>query len=106
MFAPTGQEVARVERPCSASFIVSPVSGSLIDDARAEIRGARLDDDLAREAGDLVELLLHRDALDEVAELHDAADLGEDRRSRTGPTRATTVPGLTRSPSSTLSTAP
>ena len=47
-------------------------------DARAEIRGARLDDDLAREAGDLVELLDHRDAFDDVAELRDAADLGED----------------------------
>ena len=55
-------------------------------DARAEIRRARLDDDLAREAGDLVELLDHRDAFDDVAELHDAADLGEDRRWRTRPT--------------------
>ena len=34
--------------------------------------------DLAREAGDLVELLDHRDAFDDVAELRDAADLGED----------------------------
>src|SRR4030095_4149035 len=47
-------------------------------DARAEVRGARLDDHLAREAGDLVELLDHRDAFDDVAELRDAADLGED----------------------------
>ena len=57
MLAPTGQEVARVELACSGSLSVSPVSGSLMRDARAEIRGARLDDDLAREAGDLVELL-------------------------------------------------
>ena len=49
-------------------------------DARAEIRRARLDDDLAREAGDLVDASPDRDAFDEVAELHDAADLGEDRR--------------------------
>ena len=73
------EEVARLERRCSGSLSVSPVSGSLMRDARAEIRGARLDDDLAREAGDLVELLDHRDAFDEVAVLHDAADLGEDR---------------------------
>jgi hypothetical protein len=32
-----------------------------------------------RQAGDLVELLDHRDALDDVAELHDTGDLGEDR---------------------------
>ena len=56
-------------------------------DARAEIRRARLDDDLAREAGDLVELLDHRDAFDDVAELHDAADLGEDRHRERDPTR-------------------
>ena len=53
--------------------------GVLDRDARAEIRGARLDDDLAREAGDLVELLGDGDAFDEVAELHHAGDLGEDR---------------------------
>ena len=40
----------------------------------------RLDDDLAREARHLVEALLDADALDEVAVLHDAGDLGEDRR--------------------------
>ena len=39
-------------------------------DARTKIGGARLDDDLAGEAGDLVELLGDGDALDEVAELH------------------------------------
>ena len=33
----------------------------------------------AREAGDLVELLFHRDAFDDVAVLHDAGDLGEHR---------------------------
>ena len=35
--------------------------------------------DLARQAGDLVELLAHGDAFDDVAVLHDAGDLGEDR---------------------------
>ena len=39
----------------------------------------RLDDRLARQAGDLVERLLHRDAVDDVAVLHVAGDLGDDR---------------------------
>ena len=93
------EEVARVEVAFARASSVSPVSGSLIVMRGREIGGARLDDDLAREAGDLVELLLHRDAFDEVAVLHDAADLGEDRRSRTGPTRRGSVPGFTVSPS-------
>ena len=37
------------------------------------------DDRLARQAGDLVERLLHRDAVDDVAVLHVAGDLGDDR---------------------------
>ena len=101
------EEVTRLERRCSASLSVSPVSGSLMRDARTEIRGARLDDDLAREAGDLVELLDHRDAFDDVAELHDAADLGEDRRSRTRPTPRGAGPASTLlALGCTLSTAP
>ena len=35
---------------------------------------------LRDEAGDLVDLLDDGDAFDEIAVLHDAADLGEDRR--------------------------
>ena len=120
MTSPASMQVAVLRRRCSrrpgggsarraslfGSLSVSPVSGSLMRDARAEIRGARLDDDLAREAGDLVELLDHRDAFDDVAELHDAADLGEDRHSRTRPTRRGAGPALTFSPSATLRTAP
>ena len=48
-------------------------------DARPLVDVLGVDDDLGREAGALVDLLLHRDAFDDVAELHDAADLGEDR---------------------------
>jgi hypothetical protein len=70
------QQVARASAP--AAFVVSPVSSSLIE-MRGRLSGPRLDDDLARQAGDLVELLLHGDAFDDVAELHGAADLGEDR---------------------------
>src|SRR5262249_40309161 len=36
-------------------------------------------DDLGRQAGALVDLLLHGDAVEDVAELHHAAGLGEDR---------------------------
>ena len=88
------------------SFTGSPVVGIDDADARAEIGRARLDDDLARETGDLVDLFDDGDAFDEVAVLHDAADLGEDRRSRRDPTRRRSGPRLTRSPSSALSTAP
>ena len=72
------EEVARVERAVRQLERLARLR-VLDRDARAEVRGARLDDDLAREAGDLVELLGHRDAFDDVAELHDAGDLGEDR---------------------------
>ncbi len=74
------QQVASVEVRVAGSFTASPVSGSMMRDARAEIRRARLDHDLARQTGDLVDLLDDGDALDQVAVLHDAADLGEDRR--------------------------
>src|SRR6187431_1240598 len=49
-------------------------------DARAEIRGARLDHDLAGKTGHFVDLLDHGDAFDEIAELHHTADLGQNRR--------------------------
>ena len=71
------EEVTRFERAVRELERVARLR-VLERDARAEIRGARLDDHLAREAGDLVELLDHRDAFDDVAELRDAADLGED----------------------------
>ena len=66
------EEVTRFERRVRELQRLARL-GVLQRDARAEIRGARLDDDLAREAGDLVELLDHRDAFDDVAELRDAA---------------------------------
>src|SRR5690606_37281038 len=49
-------------------------------DPRAQIRRARLDHDLAGEAGDLVHLLDGRHAFDQIRVLHDAAHLGEDGR--------------------------
>ena len=70
-----GQEVTRSRSSCPELLGLAGL-GVLDRDARAEVRGARLDDDLAREAGDLVELLVHRDAFDEVAVLRD------DRRPR------------------------
>ena len=72
------QEVPRVERAGRELQRLAGL-GSLIEMRGRRSACARLDDDLARQAGDLVELLGHRDALDDVAELHDAADLGEDR---------------------------
>src|SRR2546427_6831947 len=38
-----------------------------------------VDDDLARQAGHLIELFLHGDAFHDVAERHPPADFGEDR---------------------------
>ena len=86
MVEPDRQEVPRVvlaarelERSCRASSL-------------SEMRGRRSASfdsmiALARQAGDLVELLGHRDAFDDVAELHDAGDLGEDRHRERDPTR-------------------
>ena len=51
------EQVARVERRVSGSFTGFARLGVDDADARAEIRSARLDDDLARQAGDLVDLL-------------------------------------------------
>src|SRR5262249_45215123 len=48
-------------------------------DARAAIGVLGLDDRLAREARHFVERLLHRDAVDDVAVLHVATDLSDDR---------------------------
>src|SRR5438132_1490705 len=47
-------------------------------DAGLRLGVAALDDRLAREAGDLVELLVHRHALDDVREADGASDLGDD----------------------------
>src|SRR5206468_8234598 len=49
------------------------------DHTRLEPAVGVLDDDLAREARDLVELLAHGDALHDVLVLHLARELGEDR---------------------------
>src|SRR5919204_191921 len=49
-------------------------------DARLRLGVAALDDRLAREAGDLVELLVHRHALDDVREADHARHLGDDGR--------------------------
>src|SRR2546422_7518462 len=49
------------------------------DDAGLQAAIGVLDDDLAREARDLVELLAHGDAFDDVLVLHLARELGEDR---------------------------
>src|SRR5205085_4874488 len=49
-------------------------------DSRLRLGVAALDDRLAREAGDLVELLVHRHAFDDVREADHAPHLGHDRR--------------------------
>src|SRR5215469_15890845 len=49
------------------------------DDARLQPALRVLDDDLARETGDLVELLAHGDTFDDVLVLHLARELREDR---------------------------
>ena len=54
---------------------------------------------LRRQAGDLVELLGHGDAFDDVAELHDAGDLGEDRHREGIPLREELALSSTLSPS-------
>src|SRR5690606_14885364 len=56
-------------------------------DARSQVSGTRFDHDLARQAGDLVDLLDDRDAFDQVAVLNDATELGEDGRSELVPLR-------------------
>ena len=71
------QEVTRLLR--RARHLLGLAVLVLDRDARTRVGVLRLDDDLAREAGDLVELLLHRHLVDDVAVLHDAGDLGEDR---------------------------
>src|SRR5690606_8034600 len=73
------QQVARVQiRPRDLHRLtrLRVVDG----DAGPQIRRARLDHDLARQTGDLVHLLDHGDAFDEIPEAGDAPHLGEDRR--------------------------
>src|SRR4029078_12648846 len=55
--------------------------------AGPQLRVLALGDALARQAGDLVELLRHGDAFDDVAELHDAGHLGQDRHRERIPLR-------------------
>ena len=73
---PAGGSARRARWPVSLEVLPLRV---LDRDARAHVE-VLVDSmmTLAR-AGDLVELLLHRDAFDDVAELHHAGDLGEDR---------------------------
>ncbi len=75
---PDRQQVTRIERAARQLQGLAALR-ALDRDARAQVGGARLDDHLARQAGDLVELFGHRDAFDDIAELHDAADFAEDR---------------------------
>src|SRR5438105_3680558 len=56
-------------------------------DARLRLGVAALDDRLAGEAGDLVELLVHGHALDDVREADGAAHLGDDGRRERVPLR-------------------
>src|SRR6185369_8162562 len=74
-----GQEVTRVEVGVRELHRFARL-GVDDRDARAEIRGARLDHDLAGKTGHFVDLLDHGDAFDEIAELHHTADLGQNRR--------------------------
>src|ERR1700753_835698 len=53
--------------------------GRLDDDGRLALFIGGLGDDETREAGDLVDLFVDRDAFLQVLELHGAGDLGEDR---------------------------
>ena len=81
-----GQEIAGVElRPGD----LDGFAGRRIDDgdARSQVGGARFDHDLARQTSDLVDLLDHGHAFDQVAELGDAADLGQNRRGEGIPFR-------------------
>src|SRR4030095_12752129 len=55
------------------------LAGRADDDAGLQLALGVLDDDLAREAGDLVELLAHRHALDDVLVLDPPGELGQDR---------------------------
>src|SRR2546426_19123 len=56
-----------------------PLAGRADDDAGLQFALRVLDDDLAREARDLVELLAHGDALEDVLVLDPTRELGEDR---------------------------
>ena len=76
--SPSSTDEVRADRQVAPRAIVSP-SVVLDRDARPQLGVLRVDDHLRRQAGALVDLLLHGDAFDDVAELHRAADLGEDR---------------------------
>ena len=77
-----------------------PSPSSLHRDARSHVGVLRLDDHLRGHAGELVHLLRHGDALDDVPELHVPSHLREDR-AREGIPVEQDVARLDRSPSST-----
>src|SRR5207302_8803083 len=55
------------------------LAGLILDRDAGTIRRARMvDDDLARQAGHLIELFFHRDAFHDIAERNSPADFGED----------------------------
>src|SRR5205085_8585283 len=73
-----GQEVA--SDVVADAGLLGFAAGLVLDgDTRTRTRVARLDDHATRQTGDLVELLFHRHAVDDVGVLVDAVDLGEDR---------------------------
>jgi hypothetical protein len=104
MVEPTGRKYLRVV--LAAGDLERLAVVFLERDARAQLGVLRLGDALARQARDLVELLGHRDALDDVAELHDARDLGEDRHRERVPTPTGAVPGFACCPLPKYSFAP
>src|SRR5438094_833419 len=72
-----GKQVARL--PTAARHLGRLPGGVLDGHARPLVDVLGVDDDLGGETGPLVDLLLHGDALDDVAELHHATRLGDDR---------------------------
>ena len=61
-------------------YLRSDLAGLVLDlDRRLLLLVRRVDDDEARQAGDLVDFLVDREALDDVLEAHRAQLLGEDR---------------------------
>ena len=85
--APDLRRRSGARRPAAGSAASLPFgrravlpSGVLDRDARTLLDVLGIDDDLRRETGTLVDALFDGDALDEVAELHRAADLRERRK--------------------------
>src|SRR5262249_55601828 len=74
-----GPDRQRVAVPLRAGGLLALGVGAHDDDARLQAALGVLDDDLPREAGDLVELLAHGHALGDVLVLHLSGELREDR---------------------------